>query len=45
MLGGVGYYIALDENEFFYFRTVHIVIFILFKPTHVFFLKHTYIHI
>jgi len=28
---------------FLYFRTVHVVIFILFKPTHAFFLK--YIHI
>jgi len=28
-----------------YFRTVHVVIFILFKPTHALFLKHTHIHI
>ena len=28
-----------------YFRTVHVVIFILFKPTHALFLKHIHIHI
>ena len=28
-----------------YFRTVHVVIFILFKPTQVLFLKHIHIHI
>jgi NADH-ubiquinone oxidoreductase chain 4 len=28
-----------------YFRTVHIVIFILFKPTNALFLKHIHIHI
>jgi len=28
-----------------YFRTVHVVIFILFKPTHSLFLKHIHIHI
>jgi len=26
-----------------YFRTVHVVIFILFKPTHALFLKHIHI--
>ena len=30
---------------FFYFRTVYVVIFILFKPTHALFLKHIHIHI
>jgi len=28
-----------------YFRAVHVVIFILFKPTHALFLKHIHIHI
>jgi len=28
-----------------YFRTVHVAIFILFKPTHALFLKHIHIHI
>jgi len=28
-----------------YFRTVHVVIFILFKPNHALFLKHIHIHI
>jgi len=28
-----------------YFRTVHVVIFILFEPTHALFLKHIHIHI
>jgi len=28
-----------------YFCTVHVVIFILFKPTHALFLKHIHIHI
>jgi hypothetical protein len=28
-----------------YFRIVHVVIFILFKPTHALFLKHIHIHI
>jgi hypothetical protein len=27
-----------------YFRTVHVVIFILDKPTHALFLKHIHIH-
>ena len=30
---------------YLYFRTVHLVIFILFKPTHALFLKHIHIHI
>jgi len=40
-------YLYNTKNNFvkndLYFRTVHIVIFILFKPTHALFLK--YIHI
>jgi len=42
----------IQQNKFnktnllgFYFRTVHVVIFILFKPTHALFLKHIHIHI
>ena len=34
---------ANKEIDNLYFRTVHIVIFILFKPTHALFLKHIYI--
>ena len=30
---------------YLYFCTVHVVIFILFKPTHALFLKHIHIHI
>jgi len=30
---------------YLYFRTLHVVIFILFKPTHALFLKHIHIHI
>jgi len=33
------------RNLVLYFRTVHAVIFILFKPTHALFLKHIHIHI
>ena len=36
-------HIKFHEN--LYFRTVHVVIFILFKPTHALFLKHIHIHI
>ena len=32
-------------NIVLYFRTAHVVIFILFKPTHALFLKHIHIHI
>jgi hypothetical protein len=32
-------------NSYLYFRTVHVVIFILFKPTHALFLKHIHINI
>jgi len=35
----------LDCSKNLYFRTVHVVIFILFKPTHALFLKHIHIHI
>jgi len=37
----------VNQHNFldFYFRTVHIVMFILFKPTHALFLKHIHIHI
>jgi len=35
----------LNTAHNLYFRTVHVVIFILFKPTHTLFLKHIYIHI
>jgi len=30
---------------YLYFRTVHVIIFLLFKPTHALFLKHIHIHI
>ena len=39
-------YTSLCKVSFIlYFRTVHVVIFILFKPTHALFLKHIHIHI
>jgi hypothetical protein len=31
--------------SYLYFRTVHVVIFIIFKPTHALFLKHIHIHV
>jgi len=37
--------LLFDLQKYLYFRTVHVVIFILFKPTHAPFLKHIYIHI
>jgi len=30
---------------YLHFRTMHVVIFILFEPTHALFLKHIHIHI
>ena len=40
-------HLSLPGVPFFnlYFRTVHVVLFILFKPTHALFLKHIHIHI
>jgi hypothetical protein len=37
--------LQLNISYHLYFRTVHVVIFILFKPTHALFLKHIHIHI
>jgi len=34
-----------NDKHLLYFRTVHVVILILFKPTHAPFLKHIHIHI
>ena len=38
-------YVKQIIDSYLYFRTVHVVIFILFKPTHALFLKHIHIHI
>jgi hypothetical protein len=37
--------VSIDMIFFLYFRTMHVVIFILFKPTRALFLKHIHIHI
>jgi len=38
-------FILVNSELYLYFRTVHVVIFILFKPTHALFLKHIHINI